>query len=117
VRTTSVNLRINKELHLDELRLRFSYRLRLVALILAGFLMVSGAVMVFLGISGSIDFGLHATGVVQAHLVNASPGIAFELIALFLCYLILSQGPPPAGSAVPVGSTSIYSFPLRKLFT
>jgi hypothetical protein len=96
----------NGRLRLEELQLKFSYRLRLGVLILAAVALLSGAVMAFFGLQGSIDFGLQVAGTFETKFVNASPGIVFATIGAILCWVMLSQGPPPAGLPVRVRDCS-----------
>jgi hypothetical protein len=92
-------------LKLEELQLRFSYRLRLAALSVATFVIMSGVGMAFLGLQGSTDVRVHAVGTIHAKLVNAPPGIVFAVIGVVLCCVILSQGPPPSMSTESIVSS------------
>jgi hypothetical protein len=77
-------------LKLEELKLRFSYRLSLAGFIVASLVIILGAGMVFLGLQGSIDLGLKVL-TINAKLVNASPGIVFATIGVILCCVILNR--------------------------
>jgi len=104
--TLMIVRRRNSRLRIHELQLIFSYLLRFGVLILAAVALISGVVMVFHGLQGSVDVGLHATDIFQAHLINASPGVVFAVIGVILCCAILSQGPPPADALVRVRSAN-----------
>jgi hypothetical protein len=77
-------------LKLEELKLRFSYRLSLAGFVVASLVITLGAGMVFLGLQGSIDFGVKVLAI-NAKLVNASPGIVFAAIGVILCCVILNR--------------------------
>jgi hypothetical protein len=104
----------NSKVRIDLLQLIFSYLLRFGVFVLAAVALISGVVMVFHGLQGSVDVGLHATDIFQAHLINSSPGVVFALIGVILCCAILSQGPPPAGSLVRVRSANSFHVRLRR---
>jgi hypothetical protein len=89
-----------------KLHLMLHYGLRFGALILAAILLLfPGVWMVFHGLQGPIDVAVQASSIFQAHLINASPGIAIITLGVVIICIVLLQGPPPpAGSSVRVSS-------------
>jgi hypothetical protein len=81
------------QLRSHELQIKLVYRLRLVALGLAAFTILIGAVMVFAGLQGYINWVVEAPHSINAKLTNASPGIVFATIGMILGFVVVLQRP------------------------
>lgn len=87
-----VNLRL-AYLNAHQDHLRSVYRLRGMGLGLAGFTILIGAVMTFLGLEGTFDWAIEAPNTIGAKLTNASPAIIFATVGLIIAFVVLIQGP------------------------
>jgi hypothetical protein len=86
------------ELELSRLRsherhMKYIYGLRIGGLALAGLAIVIGSVMIFLGLQGSFDWAVQAPNSVGAKLTNASPGIIFATVGMFIGLFVILQKP------------------------
>lgn len=76
-----------------ELHIRYIYQLRWAALAIAALLIIIGAVMICLGLTGVISFSVGASSAISAKLTNASPGIVFATSGLILALAVVVQSP------------------------
>jgi putative copper export protein len=72
---------------------KLDYRFRSKVLIVAALIMVIGAVMVFAGLHGSVEWAVEAPHTISAKLTNASPGIIFATIGMILIFAVVMQKP------------------------
>jgi hypothetical protein len=89
---------LEHELELARLRshekhMKYIYGLRWGGLGLAGVTICVGAVMIFFGLQGSFDWAVQAPNSVGAKLTNASPGIVFATVGMFIGVLVVVQKP------------------------
>jgi hypothetical protein len=76
------------QLRSHELHIKLVYGLRLGVLALATLTILIGAVMVFVGLHGSVDWSVEAPYAISAKLTNASPGIVFATIGMILVFVV-----------------------------
>src|SRR6266446_6341122 len=81
------------EIRAHELHIKFIYGVRLGGMLLSAICIISGAIMIYLGLQGSFDWAIQAPTTFSAKLTNASPGIIFATIGLILGYAVLLRRP------------------------
>jgi hypothetical protein len=82
-----------ESLRSHEKHMGYIYGLRWGALILAALCIAIGAVMIFLGLSGSLNWAIEAPHSIGAKLTNASPGIVFATIGMIIGFIAVLQKP------------------------
>ena len=73
--------------------IKLDYSLRSKGLALAALTILIGAVMVFAGFQGSLNWVVEAPQTMSAKLTNASPGIVFATIGMILGFVVFLQKP------------------------
>lgn len=76
-----------------ERHLRFIYGLRWAGLGLSTITISLGAIMIFLGLKGDFNWAVEAPNTLGAKLTNASPGIVFATIGMFIGLKVAGQSP------------------------
>jgi hypothetical protein len=80
-------------LHSHERHMKYIYGLRLGGLVLSALTIVIGSIMIFFGLQGSFDWAIQAPSSVGAKLTNASPGIVFATVGMFIGLFVILQKP------------------------
>lgn len=76
-----------------EIHMRYIYGIRLVGLFISALTILIGAVMVFFGLEGSFNWAVEAPATIAAKITNASPGIIFATVGLFIAIIVVIQRP------------------------
>jgi hypothetical protein len=76
-----------------ELHMKHIYGLRWGGLSLSALTIITGAVMVFMGLQGSFNWAVEAPNSIGAKLTNASPGIVFATVGMIIGFVVVLQKP------------------------
>lgn len=69
------------------------YGIRRWGLGVSAFTILIGAVMIFMGLQGTISLDMNTTNALSAKLTNASPGIIFAVVGVVLAFIVIIQSP------------------------
>ncbi|HME69884.1 MAG TPA: hypothetical protein VKM54_08450 [Myxococcota bacterium] len=76
-----------------ERHMKYIYGLRWGGLAVSALTIAIGAVMVFLGLQGSLNWAVEAPNSIGAKLTNASPGIVFATVGMIIAFVVVLQKP------------------------
>jgi hypothetical protein len=90
--------RTQEQLYLARLQahnthLKYIYAVRMAGIGLSALVICAGTVMVFMGLQGSFDWAIQAPNSIGAKLTNASPGIVFVTVGMFIGIVVIAQRP------------------------
>jgi hypothetical protein len=97
-RVTKRERELELEIELASLRshekhMKYIYGVRLAGLTISAITIIAGAVMVFMGLQGSFNWAVEVPNSIGAKLTNASPGIIFATVGLFISFFVILQKP------------------------